>query len=143
MRRLVHGAVAAALVAGGLTAGVAVPAQAAGTETTSTCAKVVVMALRGSGEGTARTSTAYGYFGTRNTVVAKKVLAGLPSGTTVRFKGIDYPAVSATAWKNYIVNGTGRSAMTDSVAKGRDALKREINRVTAGCSASKIVVLGY
>ena len=143
MRKIIRSALVGALALAAVGVASAPAAQGAGREVTTACANVVVLGVRGSGEPPASSKSARTLFGTRTTAVANKIKDGLASGTSIKFEGISYPAVSATDWKNYIGSGFKASNMDRSVASGRDALVGRINHYKSKCPSSKLVIIGY
>lgn len=142
MKRITSVALAAGLALGAVGVAMAPAAQAAGKVVTSSCANVIVLGVRGSGEPETVTGALY-RFGTRTTPVAKAIASKLGSSTTIKYEGVKYSAVSATDWKNYIGSGLKASAMDKSVAEGRDAIISRISYYRSACPSAKLVVVGY
>lgn len=142
MRRIFSAALSAGLVLS-VSLIVSTPAaQAAAREVTGTCANVVVIGARGSGENV----TIPGYrknFGKRTHKVAEAIGAGLPAGTTVKYEGLDYPAVKFDFFTVFLSDGKGKTQMLNSVAAGRDALRKRINYYASACPASRLALVGY
>lgn len=123
------------VAAAGLVA--AQPATAAGTKVKSTCANVVMMGARGSGEG--EKSGKVPGFGTRNDDVAIKIAAGLEPGQTYRYLAIDYPAKGVPSPKNV----SEFNSYLDSMAKGAHKVRDEVRALVKSCPSSRIVLMGY
>lgn len=132
-------ALAAALVAAplALTLGtVATPVAAHATASSATCAKVVMVIVRGTSEtgGTLKSppgaTYASGGFG-MSKLAGQDVQAG--TSQTVRIVAVDYPAVFVSWSDGYVT----------SEATGVTNTRYEVNWLAKNCSGTKIVLMGY
>lgn len=135
-RRLAMGRVtafvAAAVSALALQAGTAAPASAY--KSTATCASVVQLVVRGSGEaaGSGQVGNIYTSGGQgRMAGVASSVASG--TSRSVRTAGLAYPATI----------GWGGFSYLSSLNTGRDRLAAELRRLTSLCSSTRFVLIGY
>ncbi|QIK84004.1 cutinase family protein [Sanguibacter sp. HDW7] len=124
-------------IAAGMGLAATSPAAAAGTKVTSTCANVVIMGARGSGESS--TSGRIKNFGERLDDVAEKIAAGLEKGQTYRYAGISYPANGLPSPKS----ATEMRAYLDSMLSGASAVQSAVTSLVKSCPSTRIVLTGY